>query len=290
LILNLRILYNSLRGDVLMSESICRFLSSQEDQGSIKAIRFVYETEFPRMRQPFISSIFYLHVVTDGCGILYDGRSSYPLEPGSIYFSFPARPYEIRDAHAFRYIYISFMGPGAAPLMEKLHISPDKPVYQGYDWLCPIFASAIRNARTSNASTLALGLLLYTMGLLAASDAGNSHKPQQLFTSVVDYVDTHFNDPSLSLKVLAAEFSYTGKYLSSLFVKHMKIPFHTYLLNLRIQQAMILLQDPGCSIAQVAEMCGFANPLYFSKVFKKRTGWTPTEYIQTVCQCLQNVF
>lgn len=267
-----------------MSESICRFLSSQEDHSSIKAIRFVYETDFEQLRQPFISSFFYLHIVTDGSALMHDGRSYYPLEPGSIYFSFPAHPYEIRDAQAFRYIYISFMGPGVAPLMEKLHISPDISVYQGYDHLCPIFASAIRQARTSNASTLALGLLLYTMGLLAAGDTGNSHKPQQLFTAVADYVDTHYTNPSLSLKVLAAEFSYTDKYLSSLFVKHMKIPFHTYLLNLRIQRAMILLQEPDCSIAHVAGMCGFANPLYFSKVFKKRTGWTPTEYIQTVCQ------
>lgn len=271
-----------------MSESICRFLPSQEDQSNIKAVHFVYETDFEKLRQPFIHPIFYLHIVTEGSAVMHDHRGSYPLEPGSVYFSFPAQPFEIRNACDFRYIYISFMGSGVAPLMEQLQISPDMPVYQGYAHLCPIFSSTIRQARTANASTLALGLLLYTMGLLASSDTGNRQEPQQLFTAVADYVDTHYTNPDLSLKVLATEFSYTDKYLSSLFIKHMKIPFHTYLLNLRIQRAMLLLQEPTCSIAQVAGMCGFANPLYFSKVFKKRTGWTPTEYIQTVCPHWQN--
>ena len=62
----------------------------------------------------------------------------------------------------------------------------------------------------------------------------------------------------------------------------MKSIFNTspnnYLLNQRIEQAKHLLQQPGAYIADIAYRCGFSDPKYFSKCFKKISGMTPSEF------------
>lgn len=55
-----------------------------------------------------------------------------------------------------------------------------------------------------------------------------------------------------------------------------------YINNYRIQCAMEMLKDSKSSVTSVAYDCGFADVSYFSKVFKKYTGRTPSEYLKTL--------
>ena len=71
---------------------------------------------------------------------------------------------------------------------------------------------------------------------------------------------------------------YNKKYLSALFVKNKNVKFKEYLNSLRINRALELIGDPDLSVSEISEKCGFSDPYYFSKVFKKITGLTPTEY------------
>ena len=84
----------------------------------------------------------------------------------------------------------------------------------------------------------------------------------------------------VSLKKLAGLFSYTEKYISHLFKKKMNVGFNYYLNNLRLQYAHELIAQNVHSVSEIAILCGFSDPLYFSKVFKKRVGYTPTEYMK----------
>ena len=51
-----------------------------------------------------------------------------------------------------------------------------------------------------------------------------------------------------------------------------------YIMLEKIEYAKQLLQMPHLSIMEVAERCGFSDVYYFSKVFKKETGTTPTSF------------
>jgi transcriptional regulator GlxA family with amidase domain len=51
-----------------------------------------------------------------------------------------------------------------------------------------------------------------------------------------------------------------------------------YLAALRFEQAMELLQGEALSVSEIAERCGFGNADYFSHAFRKRFGFSPTEY------------
>jgi two-component system response regulator YesN len=54
--------------------------------------------------------------------------------------------------------------------------------------------------------------------------------------------------------------------------------FSDFLIDHRIEKAKELLLEPGASIKQVSVACGYADPNYFSRLFKKVTGLTPTAF------------
>lgn len=55
---------------------------------------------------------------------------------------------------------------------------------------------------------------------------------------------------------------------------------NNFIQEIRIKKALALMKDPGVSISEVAYKCGFSDPKYFSRCFKKTMGCSPTEYMK----------
>jgi len=91
------------------------------------------------------------------------------------------------------------------------------------------------------------------------------------------YIREHYQE-DISLPVLAELVNISPVYLSRLFKKEEGINFVDYLNQYRIEAAKKLLQDIRYNIIEVAHLSGFHNTKYFSKIFKKAVGITPSEY------------
>lgn len=259
-----------------MPESICNVNNGQQKTQDLRIAHFVYETEYRTLRQPFFPLIYYLHIVTSGNGVLSVGGKEYPVKTGDIFFAFPAREYTLKGSDDLRYIYISFMGADAQKMIEDMHITPEKPVYRGHKDLCQTFYTTVQNSKSNNAMMLAQGLLFFTLSRLQT--VREEPPDQQRFSAALEYVDKHFTDPGLCLKTIAQISSYTEKYVSALFIKEKKMSFCKYLTCLRIERAKNLLTTGIYTVGQVAQLCGFTDQLYFTRVFKKETGCTPTGF------------
>ncbi len=281
-----------------MNESICRFLPAKNEETSIKTVRFVYETECAKLSQPFVHPIYVLHIVTCGTAVLQIDSREYSLKRGDIFFAFPAYPYYLFPSKDFEYIYISFMGSGVASVLTKCKVSPSAPYYNDYGFLCDMFENAIRRITLQNANILTESVLYYALSFLFGSNENDETESKRflggVFETIVDYVDHHYRENDLSLGRLANVFSYSEKYLSSLFKKHIQMGFINYLNNLRIQYANELIEKGEMTIGEIAQSCGYRDYSYFSRVFKKSTGKTPTEclkYMKIKKPCkLQNRF
>ena len=263
-----------------MSDSICRFMPAKNEDASIKAVRFVYETECHTLSQPFYHPIYVLHIVTKGTATLKISEKCYSLKRGDIFFAFPAYFYYLDASDDFEYIYISFMGSGAASFLSRCAISPENPYFSDFAFLCTMFEGAIRRVTPSNSNMLTESVLFYALSFFdyANPSEGEAQKGAlSQFEAIVDYVDRHYRESDLSLKRLTDVFSYTEKYLSSLFKKNMQIGFISYLNNLRIQYACEQIQEGKMSIGEIARASGYKDYSYFSKVFKKITGKTPSQ-------------
>ena len=178
------------------------------------------------------------------------------------------------------------MGNGATSRLLKCNITPENPYYTDFGFLCTIFENAIRRITPFNSNLLTEAVLYYTLSFFDSDDCEFETDEQKnsssVFQNIVDYVDYHYRESDISLGRLANVFSYTEKYLSSLFKKNMQIGFVSYLNNLRIQFANELIEKGGLSISEIAENCGYSDYSYFSKVYKKITGKTPTEAIEWI--------
>ena len=91
------------------------------------------------------------------------------------------------------------------------------------------------------------------------------------------YIDVHLNE-KIALQDVADEVLLSPSHFSKLFAKEMQISFNKYVTNRRVEYACTLLKETQDYVYQIAEMAGFSNLVYFTKVFKSVVGVTPNEY------------
>jgi two-component system, response regulator YesN len=100
---------------------------------------------------------------------------------------------------------------------------------------------------------------------------------------MLEAIDRQIANPNLSLQWLAHQVIYmNADYLGKLFKQVTGERFSRYVTKKRISMAIECMEQPvEIKIAEVAERIGFGeNPHYFSFLFKKHTGLSPTEYRQ----------
>ncbi|MBB6731191.1 response regulator [Cohnella zeiphila] len=111
----------------------------------------------------------------------------------------------------------------------------------------------------------------------------NSVKHTAIVGKMLEIVGSHLGDSELTLQSVASEMLYmNADYLGKLFRKETGEKFSNYVMKARIQAATRLIaRQPDVKIFELAEQFGFGdNPQYFSQVFKKIMGCTPSEYMR----------
>lgn len=101
---------------------------------------------------------------------------------------------------------------------------------------------------------------------------------RQFAERLKNFVEGNLNNADLSVQDMANEMNVSR---SVLFVRMKRIfdsSPNNYLLNTRITYAKKLLQEPDARVSDVAYRCGFSDPKYFSRCFKKLTGCLPKDY------------
>lgn len=103
-------------------------------------------------------------------------------------------------------------------------------------------------------------------------------KTALLMAKVKQYLQHNYMLYGVSLDSISDILEINASYFSMMFKKSFGVNFVDYLTNLRIHAAKELLADPFLAAAEIANMVGYESPNYFTRVFKKTTGMTPTEY------------
>jgi two-component system response regulator YesN len=114
------------------------------------------------------------------------------------------------------------------------------------------------------------------------SIAGTIHnqaeeKDESTVARACKYIQENFRQ-ELSLDDVSKEVNVSPYYFSKLFKEEVGENFIDYLTALRIGNAKELLKRPILSVREAGLQSGYADPNYFSRIFKKHTGMTPREY------------
>ena len=96
--------------------------------------------------------------------------------------------------------------------------------------------------------------------------------------AIEEYIRKNYHNPNLGLAMVSAEFNLSEGYLSAIFKKETGQNFMDYLTELRMNKAKELLCSDENSVQDVADQIGYRDLKYFSRLFKKTTGISPSEY------------
>ena len=103
-----------------------------------------------------------------------------------------------------------------------------------------------------------------------------------LLNNIDHFIHTHYSS-DIHVQDIADYCKCSRSYISHIFKKNMNRSIPVYINEVRISQAKRMLLHEN-SITKVCEACGFSNPSYFSSVFGKCVGMSPSQYRATLCE------
>ncbi|UKS28385.1 response regulator [Paenibacillus sp. HWE-109] len=104
------------------------------------------------------------------------------------------------------------------------------------------------------------------------------HERINVLEAAIQYIDEHLFQEELSLDMVAGKLGVTPTYFSHYFKKNTNETFVQYRMRKRIDKAKQLLAVPHYKIIDIGAEVGYESYPHFSRVFKKATGYSPTEY------------
>lgn len=204
-----------------------------------------------------------------GCGTMLIDGVPYPFAPGSIILCPPGSSHTKTSEEGFEDCYLG---------ISQWNLPPD--VYILEDDQAGRIAKLLEVLNLTWLETksdpVCQDLMQAVVGLL---QPGLSGTDENKYVQILRLrIITRYTDPALRLQELQEDIPINPDYLRRLFrQKHTMAP-HEYLTKLRVEHAANLLRHEGASVSEAAFRSGFYDPLYFSRVFRRRMGVPPSEW------------
>ena len=123
---------------------------------------------------------------------------------------------------------------------------------------------------------------------LPAAEPVRREEDEDIRTSIMraeisSFIENHYRE-DISMQDAAAALRYSDAYFCKLFKQCFKVNFSAYLNEFRVEKARPLIADPRLSLKDVGAAVGYSDANYFTRVFKRLTGQTPSEYRMTTAE------
>lgn len=181
--------------------------------------------------------------------------------------------------------WVHFTGSDVKNILRKYEIPMDDPIfYSGassvYSYIFKEMINELQTCRTGYEELLAMYLQQI---FLLVQRTRQERKPtvttyiQEEMEYARRYFNEHYNEP-ISIQEYAESRNMSVCYFQRNFKQLVNHTPMQYLLTIRVNNAASLLETTDYSMAEIAAIVGYEDPLYFSRVFRKIKGMSPTEY------------
>lgn len=161
---------------------------------------------------------------------------------------------------------------------KKITDESERQIYRSFSEASYYFNSDINNKELVLS---ALGSLIVSYLIVYLGKNSNSEVVEEIRKNILQ----NYSDINYELDKFLKSLPFSYDYLRKLFKKETGMTPHECLIRARMNAAQMMLSGTSrfdYSISETSEMCGFSEPLYFSRVFKKRFGCSPSQYAQNV--------
>lgn len=176
-------------------------------------------------------------------------------------------------------VHVAHESPPGRPIVDDIHFYTTDLFPELVEYLNR--AGELRFRDRAACATAIKGLLLAELSLLLAlveeQDATRYTESEKIFRCQW-LMRNNLHDPDLSVEALAAELRCSPGHLSKLFHRETGERIVEYLTRIRLANAIDAIRHTPLSVKEVATACGFNDPNYFTRVFRKATGRSPVQY------------
>lgn len=181
--------------------------------------------------------------------------------------------------------WISFDGEGDAEFSESAEITFNQPIFNADS---DFISLLVRNltAEFYSVSSRRMKMLDFMMKtlLMKAAEVGahgeTATAADPHYGAMIELREKIYRNPQLKWNVdtMAADVSMSRSYFQHLYREIFGVSCMTDVISGKIEKAKEILSETGCTVSQVAAMCGYDNEEHFMRQFKKIVGVTPTGY------------
>jgi len=229
---------------------------------------------------------FQINFLAEGSGILENKFGTYTLKQGSIFFTFPGvwHRYKPNSKTGWTENYIGFDGKLARKLVSPPRFTAKEPVFnfgvkeELLDTFLKIF-DLVRKEQPGY-QQIASGMVIKLLGYIISFEKqkGFSGKPISRVIESIRFEMKQNMEKELDLNKLAKQHNVSYSFFRKMFKKYTGVSPGQYHLQLRITRAKELLISTNKSVKEISYELGFQSIYYFSNMFKKKEGVTPTHF------------
>ncbi len=222
---------------------------------------------------------------TSGKGKLYFKDMILPYSEGNIIIIPPHASHANYSDTGFTNIHINMLDP-------ELSIAEPCCVTEKDDLLYHAFSDAL-TCFHSNASRKSSAVDLY--GQLIVCHLNNIldiPSYNDIVGTIIHAINDNLSNSEFHLDTYLRSQPYSYDYIRKVFKKQVTCTPHQYLTDCRLKTAVSYIKTRSSNhlnISEIAQMCGFSNPLYFSRLFKKKYGTSPSDFNATLKSYIENV-
>ena len=233
---------------------------------------------------PIIRNNYVLHYILEGTGTLYLQDQEFPVSAGQAFVIPPklVSCYEASSDTPWNYIWIHFNGQKTSELLYKAGITSSHPVF-----FPSCRADEIRQCmqdflKYNSLEYRCIGNTYRLFQLLCdttknAPGVRETDKALRYIRDVIRFISNRYQEP-IKIQEIADFCGLDRSYLCKIFKHATNYTPQEYLIFYRVKKAKQLLKDPDLPIQHIAYSVGYNDPFAFSKVFKKETGISPSQY------------
>jgi len=228
---------------------------------------------------PGTREIYSLHYILSGKGYVVFRGVTYALSAGDTFLVFPEEEilYYPEESDPWEYRWVDFKGADAKGLVARTGFSKKCPVVKGKSGLEPfffIYEEGIYGELAKERYAAKVYLLLTYF----FKESNESGEKRTYYEEAAEMIQNSYWKQELNVNRLAGSLNVERSYLYRLFMEHAGVSPQEYLTEVRMERACELLSAGDLSVQAVACSVGYKDALYFSRLFRKRKGITPSDY------------